>query len=176
MMTSHLIDRMPEVARSESEWTSCEASHLEGCEECKAEWQVVMLALRSRSALPDVDADRITRTVLGRLQADQVAPVAPTEARTRHWWRPVLGLAAAAAVVLTVTLLRSGIDEPAIATTPVREATMLPELDELLQGEMEVLLASMETDQPIEGPIGTLPRLGDLTDTEMEQLLKEVEG
>ncbi len=176
MTTSHLIDRMPEVARFESEWTREDASHLAVCEECMADWQLVLLALRRRLPLPDLDAERITKTVIARLQAHPQTSALGMESRRPRWWRPVVGLAAAAAVMLTVTLVRSRIDEPVVATAPVHAATMLPELDELLPGEMEVLLASMETEQASQEPIGPLPRLGDLTDVELEQLLKEVEG
>lgn len=175
MTTSHLIDRMPEVARLESEWTPVEVAHLEGCEECRSEWRVVTLSLEGRAPLPELDADRIAAAVLGRLTYGPGRSV-PSGNGSRRWLRPLIGLAAAAAVVLTATLVRSRVDEPVVATTPVREATMLPELDELLQGEMEVLLASMETDRAAQEPIGSLPRLGDLTDTELEQLLREVEG
>jgi len=174
--TSHLIDHMPEVARSERDWTPDEAIHLGSCAACQAEWQMVGLALANRSPLPEVDADRIAQAVLRRLSVPPAATV-PIETGRHRWWRPILGLAAAAAVVLVaMTQFRSRTDEPAVATSPVREATMLPELDELLQGEMELLLASMETDRTAEEPIGPLPRLGDLTDAELELLLKEVEG
>lgn len=176
MTTPHLIDQMPEVARSEREWTSAEVEHFDACEQCRAEWQVVELALANRSPLPEVDADGIAQAVLRRLSLPSGATV-PIETGRHRWWRPILGLAAAAAVVVVaMTQFRSRTDESAVAASPVREATMLPELDGLLQGEMEVLLASMETDRAAEEPIGPLPRLGDLTDTELELLLKEVEG
>jgi hypothetical protein len=51
---------------------------------------------------------------------------------------------------------------------------MLPELDGLLEAELEQILALVE---PISAePIGVIPRLGDLTEEELELLLLEVEG
>ena len=49
-----------------------------------------------------------------------------------------------------------------------------PKLDRLLDAELEVVLAALEP-EPTE-VLGTVPRIGDLTDHELEQLLEEVEG
>jgi hypothetical protein len=51
---------------------------------------------------------------------------------------------------------------------------MLPELDELLESELEVILAMFPED-PVAAP-RSQTRLGDLTDGELEQLLEEMDG
>ena len=62
---------------------------------------------------------------------------------------------------------------PEQAAVPVRQPTLLPELDDLLEADLEVILAMFPEEPP---DAGTQSRLGDLTDHELEQLLEDMEG
>jgi hypothetical protein len=172
-MNEHLTDRMPEVANQRARWSSTEERHLAACADCRREWQVVTAIA---TAEPAVNVDRVVTGVLAGLrETPRVLPLRDT-ARVlplSRRWRP-MALAAAAAAVLAVGLWGTRSDEaavPAVAEAP----TLFPELDALLESELEVVLASIEP-TPEYTPIGDVPRLGDLTDDELEQLLDDVEG
>ncbi len=163
-MSEHLTDRMPEVANRRARWSSAEERHLAVCADCRREWQVVT-AIGSREAA--VNVDRVVAGVLAGLrETPRVVPL-------RRRWRP-MALAAAAAAVLAVGLWSTGSVDPAVPAT-AEAPTWFPELDALLESELEVVLASIEP-TPEYTPIGDVPRLGDLTDDELEQLLDDVEG
>lgn len=170
-MSDHLSDRMPDVARGDSAWTASEAAHLAGCAACAAEWRLVRSVASTAVEVP-VDPDRVAAGVLARLAAaGGVVPIASH----RRWRRLVVGLAAAASVALAVAIWEPWAGEASpVAIEPTRERTLLPELDALLEAELEVVLAALEPD-PVE-PLGAVPRIGDLTDEELELLLEEVEG
>lgn len=171
MTDTHLSDRMPEVARGDSAWAASEAAHLDRCADCAAEWLLVRTTVAAAPA-PAVEADRVAARVLDRLRAErQVLPIASH----RRWRRWVVGLAAAASVALAVTIWQPWtLGTAPVAIEPARERTLLPELDALLEAELEVVLAALEP-EPVE-PLGAVPRIGDLTDEELELLLEEVEG
>lgn len=170
MTNAHLTDRMPEVARGAADWTPADAEHLAACTDCAAEWQVLRSVVAGAPVVV-VDAARIATGVLERLRMD---PPVVSIASRRPWHRVAIGLAAAASVALAVAVWQPWQDTPEVAVAPTREPTMLPELDALFEAELEVVLATLEP-EPIE-PIGAVPRIGDLTDDELEQLLEEVEG
>ncbi len=176
MNDEHLIDRMPEIAHGRGSWTGSEAAHLAGCRECREEWQIVARVARGgitelRSPL---DLGALQAAVSGRL----AEPVVITAVRPplRRWaW----GVAAAAMLLLGVggsfvqwNRSRSMADT---AMVPVRSPTLLPELDRLLESELEMLLAMMEPSVDDLRP-GAAPLLGELTDSELELLLGEIEG
>lgn len=168
MTDDHLGERMPAVARGEASWTAGEAAHLAGCAECAVEWQVVRRFV-GRGVSPRIDADAVAAAVLARLRDDsQVVPLRP-----RRRWMGIAGLAAAASVALAVAVWQPWSTASEVAVVPSRERTMLPELDVLIESELEVVLAALEP-QAVE-PMGTVPRLGDLTDDELELLLQQVE-
>lgn len=173
MNCEQLSDRMPEVARGETEWGVAEREHLAGCPECASEWRLVRIAARGSVPIPELDLDAITSGVHRAMAAPaQVVPFRPRR-RVRGW---AVGLAAAAMVLLAVAVWGPTGDAPDVAAVPAREPTLLPELDGLLEGELEVILASYEQDEAAEQPLGAVPRLGDLTDAELELLMEEVEG
>lgn len=169
MSDQHLSERIPDVARGDAEWTAAEAAHLASCDDCAAEWRVV----RAFAGGPDltIDAGRVAERVVSRLRDEE--KVVSLEAR-RPWRRALLGLAAAASVALAVAIWRPWLGPAEVAVAPTREPTMLPELDALFEAELEVILAAIEP-EPVE-PIGSVPRIGDLTDDELELLLADVEG
>ncbi len=169
MTDQHLSERMPGVAAGESAWSELEAAHLEACRECATEWRVVRRF--APVAEPAIDTERLAAQVVSRLR--QGGEVVSLESR-RPWRRVIWGLAAAASVALAVAVWRPWIGGTEVAVAPTREPTMLPELDALFEAELEVVLATLEP-KPVE-PIGSVPRIGDLTDDELELLLQDVEG
>ena len=92
--------------------------------------------------------------------------------RRTTWRLGLLGLASAA--VLAIVFLVPGSRGENAAFVPSREATMFPELDALLDAELEVVLAIVSEEAV--APVSEVPNLGDLTDAELETLLEEVEG
>jgi hypothetical protein len=171
MIEAHISERMPDVARGRAAWTPNEASHLEGCAECTAEWHLVR-QVAGREPTVALDVDGLAARVVARLRGTQTV-VSPGS--HRGWRRWAIGLAAAASIALAVAIWRPWPSGSApVAMVPSRERTMLPELDALLEAELEVVLATIEPATAV--PLGSVPRIGDLTDEELELLLEEVEG
>lgn len=180
MICEALSDRMPEVAKGLAQWAEDEAEHLGWCADCQAEWALVAPLARAAHARPApvIDADRLAATVGARLQSrPRVLPFVRRAVGPR-WLRPVAGLAAAAAVVLAFATVRPELPDGDVARgTTVRATTAIPELDALLESELEILLAAMDEPVPeYELQPSGIPRLGDLTADELEQLLETVEG
>ena len=169
MNSEHLTDRMPDVRHARDAWTAGDHQHLAACVECAAEWRVVSI-VRNADALTAADADVIAESVLDRLRtSNDVIPLR----RHSTWRRALVGLAAAASIAVAFLAWPEASTEEQ-AFVPSREATMLPELDELLDAELEVVLATVQ-DEAVD-PFGTVPTFSELTDDELEQLLEEVEG
>lgn len=177
MICEALSDRMPAVARGEAAWDQEEAEHLAWCPECRAEWAVVApLARAAATSVPVLDLDRIARGVEARLGSPTVLPI-----RQRARWRRPLGLlAAAAAAILGVAALRAVVSpDSSVAAVATRERTAIPELDALVEADLEILLATLQEESEPTGSVlegGGIPRLGDLTDAELELLLEAVES
>lgn len=168
MTDAHLTDRIPDVAAGREGWTEAEAAHLARCAECAAEWEVVVRYAGRASEYVSA-AEGIADAVLQRLRETPVTPMSP---RRRRWARPVALLAAASVVIALLVQVSPPGDEAGLAT--LGEPTMLPELDGLVDAELEVLLAALLP--PDDAPVIELPRLGDLTDEELALLLEEVGG
>jgi len=161
-----LSDRMPEVARGQQSWTPGEREHLAGCPECQAEWELIWVAGRLGEGLVVASPDRIAATVFQRLRQDV------RRRRTRGSLAGLVGLAAAAAVILAVW------PQPEPGSVPAPGVTLqlpLPELENLQPAELDSLLYTM--DEPLAGG-STLdgPSLGDLDDQELERVLEAWEG
>lgn len=176
MICESLSDRMPAVAKGTEAWDPEEAEHLAWCQDCQAEWAVVAPIALASAAMPapDVDFDRVASAVLARLGTSRGVMALNRFSAARRWYRPLAGLAAAAALVLAFASLRP---DPIADDVAAREPTAIPELDLLFESELELLLASLT---PVADEIELLPsgipRLGDLTDVELELLLETVEG
>ena len=69
---THLSDRMPEVALGRARWTPEEERHLAGCEDCRAEWAIVVAAGRLGARLPTIDAERVAAGALARIRHEEV--------------------------------------------------------------------------------------------------------
>jgi hypothetical protein len=160
----HLTERMVDVAHGRSRWTDPEADHLRDCSECAAEWRLTRHApdLGLGSA---IDPERMAEAVLARLAAQPSRRLSP-------WVRGVVGLAAAAAIVIVA--LRAGPGNPAVpeALPPV---TVLSELDDLTHDELLTVLDVLDP-LPDETAFPDAAPLGDLTPSELERVLRSMEG
>jgi hypothetical protein len=165
-----LSDRMPEVVHGRSRWTPDEAAHLAACADCRGELALVQASLALGRRAPRLsDAGGMAATIERRLAG----------VRTRRAGaRRIAGLAAAAAVLLTVW---AGWPERPVGTThgssrPTAQALVpLPELELLDPAELDSLLQRIETPAAGNSTLDA-PSLGDLEDTELEQVLATWEG
>ena len=160
-----LSERMPLVAGGGEAWTGTELAHLETCADCAGEWALVRTGEslgRDTGYAPD--PDRIASLVLGRLQAERLA-------RGRSLRRATLAATlAAAAVALTVWTGRPQ-SRPAAVPRPLESAALVPEMDSLDAGELKDVLDSF--DAPLsERVMPVAPSLGDLSDEELERVLR----
>jgi len=166
---NRLSDRIPEVALGRGRWTPDQAAHLRACADCRAELALIQATIglgrrAPRLADPEALAGAVERRVAhGRSR--------------RAWGGRMAGLAAAAVLLLAVWTRWP--TQPGPAATAARSAAQalvpLPELELLEPAELDSLLERMEA--PIAGS-STLdaPSLGDLEDTELEQVLATWEG
>jgi hypothetical protein len=169
MMSEHLTDRIPEVLHGRDAWTDADRGHLASCADCAAEWRLVSEFPLSEPG-PAIDVEALAHRVMEQVRSEPA--VLPLQHR-HAWRRALIGLAAAASVALVFFVWRA---QPAaeVSVVPTHEPTMLPELDQLLEAELEVVLAYVTPAS--DEPLGVVPRLGDLSDEELELLLAEVEG
>jgi hypothetical protein len=161
-----LSERMPDVARGRSTWNPEEAAHLAACAECQAEWRLVTTVGRIASRAPVLrDSEGLASGVLRQVEADR---------RARRSWRgPLLGAAAAAALVAGFwTALRD--DALRTQMAPAVEIA-LPELEPLETAELDSLLDVMDSTPAAWSALGE-PTLGDLDADELEQVLGTWEG
>lgn len=167
---TRLSDRIPDVALGRASWTPDEAAHLRGCADCRAELALVQATIalgRKAPGLPRPEA--VAEAVQHRL----------VQRRSRRAWGGQAAGLAAAAVMLLAVWTRWPAGRERAAPEPPRSATQalvpLPELELLEPAELDSLLQRMET--PVAGS-STLdaPSLGDLEDTELEQVLATWEG
>ena len=165
-----LSDRMPDVALGRAGWTAAEQAHLDTCDDCRAEWELVRGAAHLGEGLPRAhDPEALTAAVLGRVAGERTA------ARTRRRTWLAAGLAAAAVAIIVVRTTRApiGVAVPVPAEPAVTVA--LPELDDLPDAELESILGSLD------GPSGASPAaddpgFDDLDEHEPEGVLQAWEG
>jgi hypothetical protein len=175
MICEALSDRMPAVARGHASWDAEEGSHLEHCADCQAEWALVAPIARRASVTPAMDLDRMVAAVVRESRPEPGVISITSSTRRRRVVQSLIGLAAAAAVTLAVYAPKPAPVADDVSLVPTRVKTAIPELDALLEDELKVVLAAIE-DPSTELTPGVLPRLGDLTEAELQQLLKSVEG
>lgn len=175
MICEALSDRMPAVARGHALWDAEEASHLSSCADCQAEWALVAPIARRSATPPVMDLDRMVAAVVRESRRDPAVIPITSSTRRRRVVQGLIGLAAAAAVTLAVYTPKATPATDDVTLVPTRVKTAIPELDALLEDELKVVLATIE-DPSTELTPGPLPRLGDLTEAELQQLLESVEG
>jgi hypothetical protein len=167
---TRLSDRIPEVALGRAGWTPDQAAHLRGCADCRAELALVQATIALGRKAPGLsDTGAVAEAVQRRL----------ADGRSRRaWGGRMAGLATAAALLLAVWTRWPARPERVISGAPpsaTQALVPLPELELLEPSELDSLLQRMET--PVAGS-STLdaPSLGDLEDTELEQVLATWEG
>jgi hypothetical protein len=176
MICEALSDRMPAVARGHAKWDAEETEHFAQCAECQAEWALVAtIARRAATTTPAMDLERMVAAVVRESRSEAVVIPIASATRRRRLVQGLVGLAAAAAVTLAVYTTRPAPVADDVALVPTRVKTAIPELDALLEDELKVVLATIE-DPTTDLTPGPLPRLGDLTEAELQQLLQSVEG
>jgi len=166
-----MTDRMVPVAHGRAAWTGEEAAHLASCPDCAAGWRLVAAARQhGDSAARRLEAARVSREVLARLDLE----------RGRRRWRRMglIGSLAAAALVALVVWTDRNRSHPVQgggAVTAQLFQFPLAELESLDAGELSTVLEGLEA------PLGAeatpeAPGLGDLQDTELERVLRSLEG
>jgi anti-sigma factor RsiW len=166
-----LSDRMPALASSRAEWAPAERAHLQGCAECQREWELVSTTRHLGASVGEaLDADAIAARVMQRLRTEAVR-----ERHQRRWFAG--GIAAAASVILALAVRQPA--RPSAMPAPVDVGALsipLPELDSLGAGELESVLQSLDQ-TPAETATPAEPQgLGDLDTTELERVLRSLEG
>jgi hypothetical protein len=171
-MTSctELSDRMPAVAAGQSAWTAAEGSHLGACADCGAEWEIVRATARLGADVGlALDPAGVATGVLERLRR------VPAEPRRRRWvHRVAVPIAAAATLALAVWFGELRAPESGAAENLV---AVLHELDDLTADELEYLFAEVDAARgDLSPPVDAPGTLGDLSDAELEALLRMMEG
>ena len=167
-----ISDRMPDVFHHRDSWSDAERDHLVSCTQCALEWRVVAAGVVLRQALV-VDSVAISERVQARLRGEHADP-----SIRRLPWRGArvgIGLLAAAAsiaILIRVPSARRGDEQPAMSVTPV---AVLPELERLTETQLEAVLSELDVPDVLVSPM-RLPRLGDLSDSQLEQVLLSLEG
>jgi hypothetical protein len=171
-----LSERMPLVVHGQAEWSAEESAHLAGCADCAAEWRLVQSAATlGASAAARIDPTRLAKQV----QAEVAARTRAARWKRGGW---VSGLAAAAAVALVLWSGRS--HRPVITAPPPQSGTATATTDFTLpMAELEGL-DSTQLEQVLDGldaPVGAsgtggVPSFGDLDDTQLERVLRSLEG
>jgi hypothetical protein len=160
---------MAPVLAGRSRWSVEEADHLARCPDCGAEWRLLSRAAAIGDRLPSIDPGPVTAGVLKRVAAEP----RPAHSNRRRW---MIGIAAAVAASL---LLVSRIREPSVVGRPPLASGELEipvlELDSLSADQLQAVLETLE---PPLGSESTLdaPTLQDLDDTQLERLLRSLEG
>jgi len=174
MSCDEMIDRMPLVLAHRDTWRDEDWAHLRSCDECAESWRITSAGARV-AATVRVDATAISAAVSARLAAPEPAP-------RIVWQRIAWPVAIAAAFVLVAysAMVRRDANVPADengAVATIQRAPLFPELEPLSEPALRVLLASVEaTDTVGASSTAELPRLGDLTESQLEQLLITVES
>jgi hypothetical protein len=165
MTCQRLSGRMPQVLRGQAAWSEEERSHLEACDECRAEWTIMSRV--AAMGTPELDLDAISGKVLHRLATEPL-----TRRRIQPWWLAG-GIIAAAAVLLVI--LRPS--QPGTSVNLGESAFEIPmvELDSLSQEQLRLVLESIE--EPLETPtVNEAPSMMDLDDQQLERVLRSLEG
>jgi hypothetical protein len=169
-----LSDRMPVIGLGRAAWTADEIGHLNACESCRQEWELVQVVSRlGRDAGLALDPTAIASGVIRRVDRDR------EDGRVRRRGWSFAGLAAAAAVVAAVWTgggEGGSSKSPPVGTAVAGQLSIpLPELESLESAELDSVLQTM--DEPIvSGSTGDDPALGDLNDDELERVLDSWEG
>ena len=138
MSTPHIDpDRLADSALGNAVLSDAESAHLTGCAECRFEHELVSAAGRLGGAqVASLSAARVADVVCHRL-----ANESPRRAPLRATW--LVGLAAAAALTLAVWYGSTRGAIPSGPTAAPVELSVLHELDDLGEPELEAVLESI---------------------------------
>jgi len=164
-----LSDRMPALPANQAEWSLEDQRHLNGCESCRREWELVRATRRLGERLPAFDPVSTASALRLRLQQ-----AGPGRARRIRAWI-FAGMAAAAAV--TAVLWRDDQPEPLLRSEPVATGFRipLPELDELQPAELDTVLRTMDQ-APAPGATSETAAPADTGNGDLDIVLESWEG
>lgn len=170
MSETHLdSDRLLAVAHGKGHWSADERVHLDGCAECRLEWNVVRAAwMLGRAPAEGVAPSRAAAAVVRRISTAEAAP-------SGSRFRPVgwaLGLAAAAVLTLAVLIPRG--TAPRGLAAPGEEIVMLHELDGLTVAELEAVLETIPPAANAATHVEAAP-IGELSAQDLERMLHSME-
>ncbi len=165
-------DRMPDVAHGTATWTEAEAAHLASCADCQLESRIVDAGMRLDAGVV-VAPEGVFRTLIERLG---VSAAESRAVRALPWRGGLVGLlAAAAAVVLVLGVFRRDREPLHVVGDTAAAVAMLPELQGLDETQLQSVLQSFGPTAGDATP-GVVPHLEDLTDAELEELLRSEGG
>ena len=146
-----LSDKMPAVALGTAVWNPIEAQHLDTCEWCQDEWNLLRASSHmGREAGLDLDATSTASALLHRLERARLERL-----RGRAW--SFAGLAAAAAIAAVVWTGRPPNRPMPPATAVVAGLQIsLPELDSLQPAELDSVLQTMDEPAPADSTLDEL--------------------
>ena len=171
-----LTDKMPSVLHGTEGWTGEERAHLDGCADCAGEWKLLQAAARlGHEAASGLDTARLGNAVLDEVKR---------RGRRDRWRRSggMLGLAAAAVIALVVLTrgpsprpVLAGVDSAVMPAAQMGANLPLAELESLDSTQLESVLEGL--DAPVgEVAPGPSPSFGDLDDSQLERVLRSLEG
>jgi predicted anti-sigma-YlaC factor YlaD len=146
-----LSDRMPAVALGTAEWSPDEVQHLETCQSCQEEWNLVGRSSRmGREVGLSLEAASTSEALLQRLERARLERL-----RSRAW--SFAGLAAAATIAAVVWTGRPATRSTHPAPAIVAGLQMsLPELDSLQPAELDSVLQTMDDPAPADSTLDEL--------------------
>ncbi len=168
MIDGHLNpDLIPDAVHRRAELSPADEAHLRACLECRAEWALV-------SATARLGVEQLARFDAGQVAAGLQARLAAARLPSRRLWRWPVGLAAAAALILTVWYSRPGPIDSTAPAAAVPTQLVLHELDSLNLVQLEMVLATIPSEVGQTGHL-ELVTLADLHTDDLERVLRSLE-
>ena len=170
MSTPHIDpDRLADSALGNAALSDAESAHMAGCPECRFEQELVSAAGRLGGVeVATLSPTRVADVVRHRLAGEPPARRGPSRAT----W--LVGLAAAAALTLAVWYGSTRGSAPSGPTAAPVELSVLHELDDLAEPELEAVLESI----PLAAGAVFHPEpatLEELNVNDLERLLRSME-